>query len=386
MMFRTCVAARFMCRSSLFLLQIGCKRLWCGMPWIRETDDGGQWLTKSLRSLGVIGIKLGQYLSQRPDLFADASRHQLACLTDRYPPVPLADLEVRLSVTGLSTVEVPALGTGSLAQVHRVQWQHEFAVAKVLLPGETIVLIELAVVRFVLDLLRCLGLVPVRWDAFLDDTERQLDLRNEATELNYAYTLFGAAEGLVMPNHTRVCIPYLHHSSPRCLVMEQAHGQSLSALTEQHRQKACVARIQALEHMTTSGDRRFHADLHDGNVMYDEKTDILWLLDFGLCAHPPPEWTSPPLDALVPRRLMTGRDHPSNESLSVLLSSLFSIDVTEALELVPLFVKMVVTSTPDGGFRESIQSFFEFTRCVKHCIGPHTLAYFMQLILIGYEM
>ena len=377
------VTTRLIGRASLVGLRVGGTLLWSGLPWISETAIGGRWLATTLGSMGVIGIKLGQYLSQRPDIFNTASRRELARLTDQNESVPWSDLQPRCVIEGMSSAETPAIGTGSLAQVHRVQWQQEYAVAKVLLPGDTTVLMELRICRYGLELLCRLGLLPIRWDLFLDETERQLDLRHEADELAYAYELFGGAEGLLLSNATRIRVPCLHHASRHCLIMEQARGRSLHdwSISSRDGQRAFHARTQVLEYMTTSGDRRFHADLHDGNVWYDESEDTLWLIDFGLCAHPPPDWEPP----LGPMLAYTG--HPDqSDNLVALLGCLFSIDATEALSLVPLFQEVMAPVATCGTIQGATKAFLTFTRRVGHRIGPHTMAYFMQLIVTGYGL
>jgi serine/threonine protein kinase len=399
-------------RTVVFFLRTGCTVCWFGKPWLFETSEGGRFLSTGLRSLGVVGIKLGQYLSQRPDLLTDACRVEMAHLTDRNPPVPWSYLQPRCLFDDLSHVDTDPLGTGSLAQVHRVKWHGKPSVLKVLLPGDETVRVELNVCRFFLNTLRHLGILPVRWDTFIDATESQLDLQHEANELEYAYHLFGGPRGHHIGG-TCIKVPQLRHNSPRCIIMEQATGQPLHSLpiNSDASRTAHRARKAALLHMTTSGDQRFHADLHDGNVLFDTDLNTLWLIDFGLCVHPPLNWVSP-----LPPIIHYAANPSCPAAASNMLCAVFSIEASEAMTLLPIFhdmfsssdqektkqkdtakhltnpaVDLRKTATNDitviqpvpQSLRSSTVNFFRFTRRVDLSIAPHTIAYFMQLIAIG---
>jgi predicted unusual protein kinase regulating ubiquinone biosynthesis (AarF/ABC1/UbiB family) len=380
--FRYCqqayIAASLSFRVSLILMGIGVNVCWYGKTWLTETSDGGTFLSSSLRSVGVIGIKLGQYCSQRPDIFSDTCRLELSRLTDRNQPVPWTKLHTQCEIDNISLVDSCPLGTGSLAQVHPIEWQTKASVLKILLPDYEKTRFELQCCRFFLESLQYIGVLPIKWDTFMDATERQLDMRNEAEELVYAHTLFGGTEGLVLGG-TRIRVPELFCQSRLCIVMERATGKSLHSLRNnvEVTQIANRARKAALVYMTTSGDRRFHADLHDGNVLFDNDSNTLWLIHFGLCSHPPQGWTSP-LSSI----LRYAADNTCRNAARDMVSSIFSISEAEAIELMPVFHE-IFGQTANPSISESTRAFFQFTRHVKKVIEPHTLAYgMMQLLAI----
>jgi predicted unusual protein kinase regulating ubiquinone biosynthesis (AarF/ABC1/UbiB family) len=175
-----------------------------------------------------------------------------------------------------------------------------------------------------------------------------------------------------------VRIPRVLQTTQHFIVMEHAVGSPLHLLNHTDSRRANTARAKAFAHMTTSGDRRFHADLHDGNVLYDTNTDTLWLIDFGLCAHPPPDW-EPPLLAIT--------RHASNPvcpgSTSDMLCALFSIEKKEADVYVPILYEIIGhANSQNQSLRDSTRAFFTFTHRVGLYIQPHTIAYFMQLLNI----
>jgi len=367
-------------RMSIIMVSIGLHTSWFGKHWLLSTCDGGQYLCRQCVSLGVIGIKLGQYLSQRPDLLAADCRLELSRLTDRNETIPWSDLRNRVAETVEVDPRVLAVGTGSLAQVHAVVWKQQDAVVKVLLPGEAYIFAQLQVCRWVLDTLCILGILPIRWNDFISDTERQLDLRQEVRELEYAYNNFGKSEGILL-NNVRVRVPRVLSSTRTSIVMERAIGSPLHQLTPGTNpyRLANRARAAAFTHMTSSGDRRFHADLHDGNLLYDEKNQTLWLIDFGLCTHPPRNWEFP-----LPLIMLSSVD-PHNLALSTsMLEALFSIPASRALKLVTDFQNTVVNTktTMLPNLHNSTLVFFAFANRHKLVIQPATVACFMQLLVI----
>jgi predicted unusual protein kinase regulating ubiquinone biosynthesis (AarF/ABC1/UbiB family) len=370
------IAALLTFRVSVVALGIGCNVYWYGKTWLIGTSNGGKFLSTSLRSIGVIGIKLGQYCSQRPDIFSDTCRLELSRLTDRNQPVPWNRLKTQID--RVYDVDICPMGTGSLAQVHPIEWQTKRSVLKILSPEYEQTLFELQCCRYVLETMEYIGILPVGWGTFIDETVRQLDLRNEAEELVYAYDLFGGSEGLVLDG-IRIRVPELLYKSRLSIAMERATGKPLHSLVSniQATRTANNARRAALIHMTTFGDRRFHADLHDGNVLFDEDSSTLWLIDFGRCAHPPPDWTSP-LSSI----LRFASDKTCKSAARDLLCSVFSVTESEATQLLPIFNEMFVSPRT---IADSTRTFFQFTRRTRMVISPHTMAYLMQLAAITTE-
>ena len=55
------------------------------------TDDSGSRVTAALSSLGPSYIKLGQFLSTRPDVIGAKRAFELKSLQDRLPPFSMAE-------------------------------------------------------------------------------------------------------------------------------------------------------------------------------------------------------------------------------------------------------------------------------------------------------
>ena len=369
------IRCRLLVRSCLLVVQTTSVITWFGQSWLMETTGGGKYLVTALRRLGVTGIKLGQYLSQRPDIFGEDCRRELTKLTDSNTCVSWDTLRARFPPTVMR--ETRPIGVGSVAQVYVIQWKGTQAVLKVLLPGDEAVLVELQMCRLFLEAFEYLGILPVKWKDFIDNTVKQFDLRNEADEILYAYSLFGGSIGITTEDDTRIRVPELLWTSKYAIVMELIPGQALHSVTTTSKPIADKARVYALHHMTNSGDHRFHADLHDGNVFFDDVSNTLFLIDFGLCAHPPIGWKSPM------NSMLKYSKNPANlEAATEMLCSVFDISHGHARRLLPEFIAMFGTKQSPSTIRESTGAFFAFTRNVDVLIAPHTISYFMQLIAI----
>jgi predicted unusual protein kinase regulating ubiquinone biosynthesis (AarF/ABC1/UbiB family) len=358
--------------SCMVVVQTAVVVSWFGRSWLLETKEGGVYLSKSLRVLGVMGIKLGQYLSQRPDLFGDECRRELMTLTDSNTRVSWNELRDRFPPS--VTQETCPIGVGSVAQVYVIQWKGKPAVMKVLLPGDDAVLIQFQMCRIFLEAFEYIGILPVKWKEFIDNTVNQFDLRKEADEMIYAYNLFGCSLGIATDDGTKIRVPQLLWKSKYAIVMELAPGVALHSVSAVSRPIADKARVYALHYMTNSGDHRFHADLHDGNEFFDDLSNTLLLIDFGLCAHPPVEWKSP-----IHSILRYSKDPTNIVAATEMMCSVFDISSEHARRLLPDFMAMFGT-TPTSSIRESTGAFFAFTRKVNILIAPHTISYFMQLI------
>jgi predicted unusual protein kinase regulating ubiquinone biosynthesis (AarF/ABC1/UbiB family) len=116
-------------------------QLVCGLWWNsrRWTYPGGftperqaarqrqqaRWLARQFLELGSAFIKLGQLLSARPDVLPVHVVEELAHLQDRVPAFPFSQVEAILEEelgerrAEIIDLEVEALGSASLAQVHR---------------------------------------------------------------------------------------------------------------------------------------------------------------------------------------------------------------------------------------------------------------------------
>lgn len=253
----------------------------------------GERLARVLETLGPAGIKLGQLMATRADIFGDEFARDLSHLKDRLDAFPLevacAEIERSLGVppAALYTSIEPAIAAASIAQAHpAVLLDGRKVAVKVLRPGievrvardsETARLAARLLERFVPPSRRLEPLALV--ETVAQSLQLELDLRLEAG---------GAAElKAVMARDGQMTAPAVHWPGvgKRVLTLEWAQGTPLSdpaALDlpglDRHEVAMRVVRAflhQALDHGV------FHADLHEGNLFVSAPANLT-AVDFGI--------------------------------------------------------------------------------------------------------
>ena len=253
----------------------------------------GERVARVLETLGPAGIKLGQLLSTRADIFGDVFATDLSHLKDHLDPfpLPLARAEIARSLgvapEALFAEIEPAIAAASIAQAHPARLLDGRKVAiKVLRPG-----IEERVARDAATAALAARLVE-RWApparrlepralvaTVVRSLQLELDLRLEAggaSELKDVMALDGymAAPTVIWEGVGK-----------RVLTLTWANGMALSDpaaldLVGVDRASTAIKLVQAflaqaLDHGV------FHADLHEGNLFL-EAPDRLTAVDFGI--------------------------------------------------------------------------------------------------------
>lgn len=253
----------------------------------------GQRVALVLPTLGPAGIKLGQLLSTRADIFGDQFAADLSYLKDRLDPFPLAvaRAEIQRSLGRppedlFSSIE-PAIAAASIAQAHRATLLDGRRVAvKVLRPGiEGQIARDAETLRLAARLVQRLAPPARRLEpealvaAVVRSLELEIDLRLEAggaSELKDVMAIDGYmdAPAVVWPGVGK-----------RVLTLEWATGAPLSDpatldLVGINRKSTAVKLVQAF--LTQALDHGvFHADLHEGNLFLTAP-DKLTAVDFGI--------------------------------------------------------------------------------------------------------
>ncbi|HEX3920632.1 MAG TPA: 2-polyprenylphenol 6-hydroxylase [Caulobacteraceae bacterium] len=261
----------------------------------REARAGrpGERLATALERLGPVGIKLGQFLSTRADIFGAEFADDLSRLKDRLPAFPLSEAKAEVAAALGEPLDAvfaefdEALAAASLAQAHRAKLKSGRQVAvKVLRPGiERRVAADSDVLRTVAGLAEAWAPAARRLEprAFAETVVRALEL-----ELDLRFEAAGADELraiMAHDNYMRAPAVVWEGVARRVLTLEWAPGVALSnpaALALPGLDRPALANniiraflAQALDHGV------FHADLHEGNLFVAAPARVT-AVDFGI--------------------------------------------------------------------------------------------------------
>lgn len=247
-------------------------------------------LRKSFEELGGAFVKLGQFLSLRPDLIPKEYCDEFVKLLDNIRPIPfeqvkkIIELELGRPVTAVfASLDKEPVGSASVAQVHYARLKSgKKVVVKVQRPeakeqfAADIDLLHY-IARKMHARLKDRTVDPVAVvNEFEDYTKRELNFIFEAKNIERFYALFG--KSVVIP---AVFWPYC---TEKVLVIERLDGVKLSELHGNvvvlDKRKTAVRVFDAAMKMFFEGNI-FHADLHPGNILAMSNGRI-GLLDFGI--------------------------------------------------------------------------------------------------------
>jgi ubiquinone biosynthesis protein len=256
-----------------------------------ESEQGR--LADALTELGPSYIKLGQFLSTRPDIIGGKRAFELKTLQDRLPPFPQPEAEDTVArelgqpVAALFAEFGPAVAAASIAQVHKARLRDGRAVAvKILRPGvEKRFAADMESFTFAASLMERLSaegrrLRPIDAVAMLKQSmDLELDLRMEAAALSEMAENSKDDAGLRFPaihwdlTARRVLTTEWIDATPMADVAAlRASGHDLVKLADTLVQSF-------LRHAIRDGF--FHADMHQGNLMVDRAGQIV-PLDYGI--------------------------------------------------------------------------------------------------------
>jgi ubiquinone biosynthesis protein len=252
-------------------------------------------LRLALQDMGPTFVKLGQFLSTRPDLLPEAFTAELGKLQDRVPPVKFHQIRQELEHQLGGSVEkmfdrfdARALAAGSIAQVHRARTHDgEDIVLKIRRPG------VVQRVRTECEILETLAglwktddphqsIDPQRMvNEFTSAVKKEVDLGIERQNLQRFARNFADDATVHLPQ------VFEEYCSEGVLAMEYVEGirpGSAEALREHNLDPARVAQRGAgfvLKQIFEFGF--FHSDPHPGNFFLREE-EVLVPLDFGQVA------------------------------------------------------------------------------------------------------
>ncbi len=234
-------------------------------------------------------LKLGQFLSMRPDLLPAAYIKELGTLRNQVPALPFASMrEVLESELGkpleelFARVEEEPVAAASLAQVHRA-WSHEgeALALKIQVPGAADqVGADIAILRAVAHALAETSL-PFDATSVLDQlassVHEELDYICEAEHCQKLGTLLSDQPGMRVPKVLSAL------SSKRVLTMTWMEGQTMDkVLHEASKEERKRILSTLVESYCTQIFQHgyFQADPHAGNLLVQQDLSLV-LLDFG---------------------------------------------------------------------------------------------------------
>ncbi|ATQ41081.1 2-polyprenylphenol 6-hydroxylase [Caulobacter mirabilis] len=253
----------------------------------------GERMARVLEGLGPVGIKLGQVLSTRADIFGKTFAQDLSHLKDKLPPFPTpiakAEIERELGrpVESLFVKFSAPVAAASIAQAHEawladgrkvaVKVLRPGVEAKVAADGRALLLASRLMERFIPDARR---LEPVAFSrTVIRALQLELDLRFEAAGASEM------AEVMARDPYMRAPAVVWDGVGKRVLTLEWAEGVPLSDpatldLPGLNRQELADNIIRAF--LTQALDHGvFHADLHEGNLFVIPPAKLV-AVDFGI--------------------------------------------------------------------------------------------------------
>lgn len=248
-------------------------------------------LKKYIYGLGASFIKLAQVLATRADFFSQEYLEELKELHDDIPRMKKQDLkevyEKAFSDNDFFEVfEDTPIASASIGQVHRAFLKDgtEVAVKLRRLNIEKVVNADIRILNFFNKLFKPLfseytkNSIEAVIVEFTDMIRKEADLHTELLNLKKFRSVY-ADSGVHFP------IPYEKFSSPDALVMSFEHGFRFDDRKNLERLDISIRDIMGklvyfyTQQMLVRGF--FHADPHPGNLLVNEKGDLVFL-DFGM--------------------------------------------------------------------------------------------------------
>lgn len=242
--------------------------------------DLGPWLRRALDGSGPTYVKIGQFISNRPDIFGKELSRDLAPLRDNVTPFDFEQVRSKVP-EGVTDVDPKPLASASIAQVHTAKLKGRKIVLKIKRPG-----IE-AQIKEDLDLIRSgaslLSLIPnfgmEAVTPWLKEFElgllAELDFKKEIRNISFFRDVYRDRVDVKIPR------PYSKFSTEDIIVMDYTPSEPLVAPF-----KAEQLINMFLEQLLYEGV--IHGDLHTGNMGLAGGALVLY--DFGNIIRVTPEY------------------------------------------------------------------------------------------------
>jgi len=262
----------------------------------KQNINEGEKLCNSIQEMGTTFIKLGQFLSTRPDIIGEDLSLHLEKLQDRLPPFSTHEAKEIIKKNLGNEIFDSLINFGepiaaaSIAQVHKAQINDNGTIKdvaiKILRPNikktfndEIDALMLLAyLIESLIGKTKRLRLVEV---VFLlkEITNHEMDLRFEAAAANEFYENTKNDSGFYVPKI------YWNFTSEEILTLDWIDGVSIREKEILETKKIDIKNISTniIQHFLRHAvrDGFFHADMHQGNLFIDDNGQII-PIDFGI--------------------------------------------------------------------------------------------------------
>jgi ubiquinone biosynthesis protein len=256
----------------------------------KDMNIFGKIFCKCLYICGTVYIKLGQMLSNRPDIFTPDILIELKSLQDNVEISSICQTNMDIEFS-----EKNLIATGTIAQVYKINYQGKSAVIKIKRFG-----IEKEIKKGFINLKRIANLIKniiyylpfLRiniltnynninhlLDSFKEILVSQLDFRKEANNIKLFSKYF--------LENKYILIPTVYKYEKDYIIMEYLEGKRFDLKTRENPIKINNKLFQILIEfniVSYFGYNLCHGDLHMGNVLLSDDNEII-ILDFGIVFH-----------------------------------------------------------------------------------------------------
>ncbi len=251
--------------------------------WMTQTKEGGLYFKEKLLNLGIIGIKLGQYLHTKKEFISEDVQQILSELLtnniihSKEDTIRMIDYDSSNFKENIESIEPNVLGSGSLAQVHTCYLKNDTNkyVIKVAHPCIFNLEYEIAGLQYILKIASTFKKNNIDWDSFFQNIIIQSDLNNEAINMQKFYDIY--------KNYDLIEIPKLIYSNKYFIIMTYCEGVPMNTLDTLSNEYIMATNLAASCFLHTA--KKFnlcHGDLHQGNILV-KPSGAISLIDFGIC-------------------------------------------------------------------------------------------------------
>jgi len=244
-----------------------------GLKFLVPPKDRGKFLLKALEGAGPTYIKIGQFASQRPDIFGKQLAKDLAPLRDQVKPIDFDAVKDKIP-NEITSVEPKPIASASIAQVHRAKLKDKDIVLKFKRPGiEAQIKEDLELIKAgasFLSLIPNFGMDSVRpWlKEFETGLLNELDFKREVRNIAMFREIYRDRDDVKIPR------AYSKLSTEDVIVMDYTPSKPIKRPFKAERLINMF-----LEQLLYEGV--IHGDLHTGNIGLWERSGALVLYDFG---------------------------------------------------------------------------------------------------------